>query len=32
MAFMEKSLNLLKKNGYLSFIIPDAFFDRKIRK
>jgi tRNA1(Val) A37 N6-methylase TrmN6 len=29
MAFMEKSLNLLKRHGYLSFIIPDAFLTEK---
>ncbi len=28
-AFIEKSLNLLKIDGYLSFIIPDAFLTEK---
>ncbi|MFX1253737.1 MAG: Eco57I restriction-modification methylase domain-containing protein [Promethearchaeota archaeon] len=28
-AFIEKSLQLLKSNGFLSFIIPDAFLSEK---
>jgi len=28
-AFIERGINLLKKNGYLTFIIPDAFITEK---
>ena len=29
LAFIEKALNLLQRNGYFSFIIPDAFLTEK---